>query len=47
MDQLEEIEAQKKDGKFLAIDGTTPSGQEIVQEVFDECRNVAKVALNG
>lgn len=46
MDELNEIEAQKVNGKFLGIDGSVPEGQEIVQEVFDECRNAARIALD-
>lgn len=43
--QLDEIEASKVNGKFLGPEGNVPEGQEIVQDVLDECRKAADTAL--
>lgn len=43
--QLNEIESQKAEGKFLAPDGSVPLGLEVVSELLSECKNLAQNAL--
>ena len=43
--QLNEIESQKAEGKFLAPDGSVPLGFEAVSELLSKCKNLAHNAL--
>lgn len=45
--QLEEIEATKVDGKFLAKDGSEPAGSVLVVELLDKAKDLADQALAG
>lgn len=45
--QLEEIEATKAEGKFLAKDGSEPMGSDLVLELHGQAKRLADQALAG
>jgi hypothetical protein len=43
--QLKEIDAQRKDGKFLADDGSVVKGSEELSELLERCLKWADIVL--